>query len=218
MSTFMRCGCLFWITVSALASVPSNGAGIATTITGPNGMPLEDAVVYATPVNAGASMPAPRNAEIDQRNKTFVPVVSVVQTGTSVSFPNSDNIRHQVYSFSPAKIFNIKLYSGRPSEPVVFDKPGVVVLGCNIHDRMVAWVVVVDTPWFSRTDAEGHALIRDLPAGEYVLSSWHPGLRGDPVTHRVQLVADERHEEALQLEVTLLPQAGHAGHEGGASP
>ena len=191
---------------------------ISVTITGADGMPLQDAAVYAVPVNGATDLRAPRKAEIDQRNKTFVPAVSVIQTGAAVSFPNSDNIRHQVYSFSPAKVFNIKLYSGRPAEPVVFDKPGIVVLGCNIHDRMAAWVVVVETPWFASTDARGTATLDGLPGGDYVLHYWHPGLQGEPLTRAVQLGPEAQHEETLQIDAAGLPQAGHGGHGGLISP
>ncbi len=85
-----------------------------------------------------------------------MPRVTVVRTGTAVTFPNSDHIRHQVYSFSHAKIFTLKLYAGSPQHAVVFDQPGLVVLGCNIHDRMVAFVGVVDSPYFAKTDGFGH--------------------------------------------------------------
>ena len=98
-----------------------------------------------------------------------------VRTGTSVSFPNSDDIRHQVYSFSPAKRFELRLYQGTPSEPVLFDKPGLVVLGCNIHDWMLGYIYVTDDPWFAVSDEHGRAAIADLPAGRYAVTLWHPG-------------------------------------------
>ncbi len=132
-----------------------------------------DAVVYAMPVNGRIPVRAPGAAIIDQVNKQFAPLVSVMQTGTSVSFPNKDNIRHQVYSFSPAKSFDLKLYSGVPSQPVVFDKPGLVVMGCNIHDQMVAYVQVVDTPWSAKSGSDGMARIDALPPGDYLLYAWH---------------------------------------------
>ncbi len=134
---------------------------------------LPDAVVYAVPVNGKAPARQPLGAIIDQVNRQFTPLVSVIQVGTAVSFPNKDNIRHQVYSFSPAKTFELKLYSGVPSQPVTFDKPGLVVMGCNIHDRMLAYVQVVDTPWFAKTGADGAARIEGLPAGDYQVHVWH---------------------------------------------
>jgi len=97
----------------------------------------------------------------------------VVRTGTAITFPNSDHIRHQVYSFSQAKTFTLKLYSGSPKTPVIFDKPGMVVLGCNIHDNMVAFIGVVDSPYFAKTTDTGSATL-NLPAGRYRLRVWHP--------------------------------------------
>jgi hypothetical protein len=106
----------------------------------------------------------------------FQPRVTVITTGTRALFPNFDTVRHHVYSFSPIKTFELKLYTGVPGTPVVFDKPGVAVLGCNIHDTMAAWVVVADTPWFARTPADGHVRIDAVPPGSYKLRLWHPGL------------------------------------------
>jgi len=99
----------------------------------------------------------------------------VIQTGTAVNFPNFDTVRHHVYSFSAIKTFEIKLYAGTPTAPVVFDKPGVAALGCNIHDRMSSFIVVVDTPLFGRSDAKGLVQI-DVPAGEHQLRAWHGGM------------------------------------------
>ena len=141
------------------------------------GAPASDAVAYAV----GAASAAPKNhAVIDQRDKKFIPYVTAVQVGTAVSFPNSDNIRHHVYSFSPAKKFELPLYSGVPAEPVVFDKVGFVTLGCNIHDWMIAYVAVLPTPYFQVTRQDGHAVLKDLPAGQYTVQVWHPALKGQP--------------------------------------
>jgi plastocyanin len=140
------------------------------------GAAVADAVLYATPVSGNApAASAPLRALIDQVNKEFIPRVSVVQTGTEVNFPNSDNIRHSIYSFSPAKVFTTKLYAGRGAAPVLFDNAGVVVLGCNIHDKMVAWVYVVDTPWFAKSGADGSATLRGLPPGDYRVTAAAPG-------------------------------------------
>jgi plastocyanin len=142
------------------------------------GRPVSDAVAYAA---AGATSAAPRKqAVIDQRDKQFVPYVTAVQVGTAVTFPNSDNIRHHVYSFSPAKKFELPLYSGVPAEPVVFDKVGFVTLGCNIHDWMIAYVAVLPTPHFQVTRQDGRAVLKDLPAGQYTVQVWHPALKGQP--------------------------------------
>jgi hypothetical protein len=108
----------------------------------------------------------------------------LLQTGTVASFPNRDPILHHVYSFSPPKTFEIKLYTGKSPSSVTFDKPGIVTLGCNIHDWMIAYVLVVSTPWFGKTDAAGIVKLRDLPGGSYAVHAWHPQQRASagPVT------------------------------------
>ena len=110
-------------------------------------------------------------------------MVTVVTVGTAVAFPNRDTVRHHVYSFSPAKRFELKLYVGTPAAPVVFDQPGIAVLGCNIHDNMVGWVVVVETPYHALAPATGVAKLPDVPPGRYRLRVWHAGLPpGTPAT------------------------------------
>jgi len=142
------------------------------------GGPVSDAVVYAS---AGATgSPSKKRTVIDQRDKQFVPYVTALQVGTPVLFPNSDNIRHHVYSFSPAKKFELPLYSGVPAQPVVFDKVGFVTLGCNIHDWMIAYVAVLSTPFFQVTGNDGRAVLKDLPPGHYTVETWHPALKGQP--------------------------------------
>jgi plastocyanin len=143
------------------------------------GRSVTDAVLFAVPSGAPttdstAAVTPPARALIDQVDKEFVPRVNIVRAGTEVFFPNSDNIRHSIYSFSPAKIFTTKLYSGREASPVQFDKTGIVVLGCNIHDKMVAWVYVVDTPWFAKSGADGSATLKGLPAGDYRVTAAAP--------------------------------------------
>ena len=143
------------------------------------GGPVSDAVVYAAAAGAASAAPKKR-AVVDQRDKQFVPYVTAVQVGTAVIFPNSDNIRHHVYSFSPAKKFELPLYSGVPAEPVVFDKVGFITLGCNIHDWMIAYVAVLPTPYFQVTRQDGRAVLKDLPTGQYMVQVWHPALKGQP--------------------------------------
>jgi len=133
-------------------------------------------VVVAVQVNGQAAQASPQTtAQMTQRARQFEPHVLVVQTGTAVSFPNFDTVRHHVYSFSAAKTFDIKLYAGTPAHPVVFDSAGVATLGCNIHDRMSAHVVVVDTPLFAKSDAAGTVTF-DVPVGQHVLLFWHARL------------------------------------------
>lgn len=163
-----------------------------------SGGPVADAVVYA--VAPGMQESRAARAAIEQVDREFVPHVSVIQAGTTVSFPNRDPILHHVYSFSPAKPFEIKLYTGKSPVEVLFDKPGVVALGCNIHDWMIGYVVVVPTAHFAKTDASGIARLRDVPGGAYELRAWHPQQRGalpplslaleEAVAARAQFVAD----------------------------
>lgn len=149
----------------------AQASSLAVMVQDAGGKPLADTVVYAE--QDGMSLPRPvRAASIEQRGLKFLPLVSVVQSGATVSFPNNDKVRHHIYSFSPAKKFDQKLYSGVAASSQVFDKAGTIVLGCNIHDRMIAYVKVVDTPYFARTDGDGVARI-ELPAGKYKLSAWH---------------------------------------------
>ncbi|MEB0141183.1 MULTISPECIES: methylamine utilization protein [unclassified Undibacterium] len=137
-----------------------------------SGHPVEDAVVYAEPSQSlGNNKPAA--AEVEQKERKFMPLVTVVQTGAMVSFPNNDTVKHHAYSFSPAKSFELKLYSGRPSTPLLFDKAGTVIVGCNIHDQMVAYIHVVNTPYFAKTDSKGVASLPTLPAGKYTLKTWY---------------------------------------------
>jgi plastocyanin len=188
-------------TGAAIARAP----GVDAVVTDQAGKPVVDAVVTLTPV--GGSPPAlrPAPAVMDQVNKEFVPAVLPVVVGTPVSFPNRDNIRHHVYSFSPAKKFELPLYIGTPSAPVVFDKPGPVALGCNIHDWMVAYVYVVTTPHFAKTTADGHAHVEGLPAGPYEARVWHPRLRGEAVVKPITLTEDE--EGRVTFSLTLRPDA-----------
>ncbi|MBW8845949.1 MAG: methylamine utilization protein [Burkholderiales bacterium] len=157
----------------ALSALTAFAVPVTVQVRNAAGQPLAGAVV-AVEVKGRPARTTTAKAEMGQRDRQFTPQVLVVQTGTAVNFPNFDTVRHHVYSFSPIKVIDIKLYSGTPAEPVVFDKPGVAALGCNIHDRMSAHVVVVDTPTFARTDASGEATF-DLPPGEHAVKAWHSG-------------------------------------------
>jgi plastocyanin len=157
-------------------AVSGSGAwaySVSVKVTDSTGKAVPDAVVYAEAAGGQTLSKLLKPAEIEQKNQTFLPLVTVVQTGASISFPNHDRVRHQVYSFSPAKVFELKLYSGVTAAPVLFDKTGTVVVGCNIHDHMVAYVQVVNTPYFAKTDAAGGARLENLPDGKYVLKTWY---------------------------------------------
>jgi plastocyanin len=189
-----------------LLATTARGEPLRASVVDQTGAPVADAVVYATPAvgsikDVKASAPKRPTAVIDQIKRRFVPLVSVVQTGTAVSFPNRDNIEHDVYSFSPAKRFELHLYHGVPAGPVVFDKPGLVVMGCNIHDQMIAYLLVVDTPWFAKTDSHGQASIENVPSGGYRLTVWHYRMAApEPLPSRdVSAGAAERAAFTLQL-------------------
>jgi len=160
-----------------LAGAPLANAGeLEVQVLDAAGRALADAVVFLESPAAQAAVRPAGLVEIAQVEQRFDPAVTVVPVGTAVNFPNRDKVRHHVYSFSPAKRFEIKLYVGTPASPVVFDRAGIAVLGCNIHDRMAAWVVIVPTPWYGKTDAAGSVRWADLPAGSYRLRAWHASL------------------------------------------
>ena len=165
------------------------------------GKAVADAVILAVPADPRNALHAhpPVNA-VDQVDKQFVPYVKAIFVGSTVRFPNSDNIRHQVYSFSPAKKFELPLYAGTNAPPVTFDKPGVVVLGCNIHDWMIGYVYVSETPFYAITGALGTATLSDMPPGEYTVRIWHPSMdRAEETTSRHVILAAEPASEEWQL-------------------
>jgi plastocyanin len=167
------CPCPFALSLAMLAAhLGASAATLNVQVADAAGKPLQDAAVYAEAV-APASVVRAKGAEIEQKSRKFMPIMTVVQTGSEISFPNNDTVRHHVYSFSPTKPFELKLYSGTPGTPILFDKPGTVVIGCNIHDQMVAYIQVVNTPHFGKTDQAGKVSIADLAPGKYRLKAWH---------------------------------------------
>lgn len=167
---------LVFIAAIGLGGLPANASSVSVRVSDRGGKPLADAVVMLVPVSQHLPVRPLSSVEIAQARRQFNPRVTVVTVGTAIAFPNHDTVRHHVYSFSPVKSFELKLYAGVPAAPIVFDKPGVAVLGCNIHDEMVAWVVVVDTPLYARSSAGGKALVEGVPPGSYELRVWHPDL------------------------------------------
>lgn len=159
------------------ASSPSVGASLTVTAQLPDGQPLARAVI--TVLSPGLPPRPPARAVVDQINQTFVPDILVIPAGSMVEFPNSDTVAHQVYSFSPAKRFQLPLYSGNAYPPLRFEKPGLVVLGCNIHDAMIAHLVVTDAPLFGLTDESGQWNAAQLPPGTYAVRLWHPRVRDE---------------------------------------
>lgn len=167
----------------------AQAATLQVNVTDDAGKPLPGAVVFLESREAARAVRPLEGMEIAQQNRSFVPGVRVVTRGTSVTFPNRDTVRHHVYSFSPAKKFELKLYIGTPANPVLFDQPGVVVLGCNIHDDMVGWVLVLDTPFFGQSADNGRVVLADVPEGSYRLRVWHSHLPvGTPPSDQAQVL------------------------------
>jgi plastocyanin len=157
-----------------MLAAPVPAASLVVNVLKRDGKPLAGAVVTAEPESTAAT-PAPAvNAIMDQVNLAFVPDVLVIPAHSTVQFPNSDAVSHQVYSFSSARRFQLPLYRGKPYPPVQFDQPGVITLGCNIHDNMLAYIVVTAAPHFGRADSRGSWTAADLPAGRYRVRIWHP--------------------------------------------
>jgi plastocyanin len=207
--------------IAALASAAAHAdSEIVASVVDAAGKPVADAVVVAVPVDGAMKLPPRHDAVIDQVDKEFTPKVSAILVGTPVLFPNHDNVRHQVYSFSKAKRFELPLYAGVPAQPVVFDAPGVVVLGCNIHDWMIAYVYVSESPYFAKTGADGKATIAALAARAYVVRVWHAQMDGteDATRKSVDLAREPRVEVAWKLDlkpethVRRSPVGEHAGH------
>jgi plastocyanin len=154
------------------------GATLTVTVLMPDGHPLSGVIVTAHPSAGPAHAAVPLAAVMDQVDRAFAPDLLVIPVGSSVAFPNSDSVSHQIYSFSPAKRFQLPIYRGKPYPPVVFDQPGLVTLGCNIHDEMLAYVVVTDAPLYGPTNKTG-SWSAETPVGAYRISIWHPRIRDE---------------------------------------
>jgi len=161
----------FIITLSLLSSFLSRANSLQISVVDDKQKPIEFAVVY---IKETLPKVSDNSVVIDQVDKEFIPYVTVVQRGSAINFPNNDEIRHQVYSFSKTKQFELPLYSGNPSSPVVFDKNGVVAMACNIHDWMKAYIYVVDTNKFTISNKAGQAELTNLAKGQYEVVVWHP--------------------------------------------
>jgi plastocyanin len=197
----VRCASATCITFALLAAVlPSAAAEISVTVVDRDGRGIEDAVVTASPA-AGKAVSAAKPAVMDQRDRAFVPRVLVVSVGSRVEFPNNDSVSHQVYSFSPAKRFQLALYKGETHPPVTFDQPGLVVLGCNIHDSMVGYIYVTPAPYFGTTDASGTVKLKDLPKDDYQIVVWSPYIADPPasLSRSARVEADGAASERIQL-------------------
>ena len=168
------------------------------------GKPVRDAVVMVRPVaglKPGTPMKVSWPMMMAQQNIQFAPYVLIVPLGSNVSFPNKDKVRHHVYSFSTPKRFELKLYGKDESRSITFDKPGVVSLGCNIHDTMIAFIYVTDTPYAAKSGADGVAVVQDAPAGASTLLVWHPDLKARVAISRALSVAGAAQRTSVALDL-----------------
>jgi plastocyanin len=201
----------------ALGSFAALAGDLSVTIVDTAGRGVPDAVVTVAPEEkSAATARAAVTVVMDQIQLAFVPRVLVVAVGTTVEFPNNDSVSHQVYSFSPAKKFQLPLYKGQLHPPVVFDHEGLVVLGCNIHDQMVGYIYVTPAPYFGKTDASGVLRVPDLKAGNYRLTLWSPLIADAASTleRAVHVDAGEARAERIQLKQSLRPRPEPRPHRG----
>lgn len=205
-----------WILLT-LVMMPcfASAIDLKLSIVAPDALAVEDAVVELLPLNADAAVSSSGQKEMSQQDRTFIPFVLTVPKGTRVNFPNLDRTRHHVYSFSEPKPFELKLYVGTPQEPVLFDKPGIVALGCNIHDYMQAFIYVSDSSHARVTDSEGQASFTGLPAGNYRLRVWHPWQNGELLETALTLPAENRVlKYQIDIDRQQKPSAPPAGFGG----
>jgi plastocyanin len=209
----MSATCRWLAAVSAMAAVSAGPArlvaagAVLAVVRDQRDQPVADAVVSAVPQGRAAARPPARGREVvDQIDLEFVPPVKPILVGSPVYFPNKDNVRHHVYSFSPAKRFELPLYAGTPADPVVFDRPGIVTIGCNIHDWMIGYIYVAETPYLAATDAAGRARLDDLPPGRYTVRVWHPRMEAaeDATSRPVSLERAGAHDLAWRLQLKPL--------------
>lgn len=194
----------------ALAAPMAWAAELTVVVHDVQGRPARNLVVVATPKSPLESPPRLATAvEMDQVDRQFSPYVLAIQTGTPVLFVNNDSVAHQVYSFSPPKRFELALYHGQPREPVVFERRGIVTVGCNIHDNMVGYLYVTDAPWFGTTGQDGVWRAGDLPTGEYELQVWTPLLPPHEATMtRHVVLTDASARASFKLKRALRPEPG----------
>jgi plastocyanin len=187
-----------------LAAHAAWAADLEATVKDEGGHAVAEAVLVAVPEVAPPKPARAKLEQVEQIDQEFVPRVKPVLVGSAVSFPNRDSVRHHVYSFSPPKRFDLPLYVGTPANPVVFDQPGVVTIGCNIHDWMVGYIYVSESPYFATTDAKGTAKLAGLPPGAYTVRIWHPQLAvPEQSTRRRVELSDAAH---LDWQLALKPE------------
>ena len=184
-----------------LLAAPLRAGEIVAVVEDSAGKPVEDAVVFVYEA-PGPFAPPAAAAVMDQVEKEFRPRVLPVLAGTKVRFPNKDQVHHHIYSFSKAKKFDLPLYKGEDADPVLMDKAGIVALGCNIHDWMRGYVLVLDTPYYAMTGADGRATLTGVPEGRWKVAAWSERLKGS-VDATLKTVAVDKAPARAQFRLSL---------------
>lgn len=207
--------CFLFFALLSIAMPDAGAATISGRVAGPDGKGIAQAIVFvqspAPAETAGAGTPA--SAEMNQIGKSFVPHVLPLAAGTLVRFPNYDQIHHHVYSFSRVKTFELPLYRGETAKPVLFDRPGVVKLGCNIHDWMSGIILVLPTRHFAMTDADGRYALTGLGSGTYTVTAWHEQgeKRTEDLAQSLQVAGKDA---TANFELTLADRRDRPGRRG----
>ncbi len=217
----MRSNVIRWLlSWSLLTSFGFSAGSLQVASRDQDANPVADLIVWLTPLDAPLP-PLPLagslTATVEQKNEEFAPYTIAVRTGTQVEFPNLDDVQHHVYSLSRPAKFDIPLYGGDKTESVVMDQAGLVPVGCNIHDWMLSYIMVVDSPWFGQAKADGLLTLTEMPAGRYKLEAWHPRLRK---THEQEVIITDGDPTAITLDLRLradrrirrAPTAGGKGY------
>ena len=195
------------VLLAALLAPCARAADLQVTLHDAKGRPVRDAVVTYYPDGGAGPVRIEGPYRMAQQNLQFDPFVLVAPVGATVAFPNRDAVRHQVYSFSPAHPFELKLYGRDETRTIRFDRVGVIALGCNIHDSMVGFIKVVDTPFAAKSDAQGVAVVRGVPAGAGSMKIWHPYLkaRGNELDAQVVMPQGGELKRAETIDVRSPP-------------
>jgi len=197
---------LLSILVALFSAAPAAAGDLLVQVRTASGAAVPNAVVTLYPGGRPSPLAQERGTyQIAQRDLQFSPFVLVVPVGADVSFPNFDNVRHHVYSFSPVRRFELRLYAREQARNVHFDRPGIVPLGCNIHDSMIAFIDVVDTGFAARTDGAGQARFTAIPGSQVLVRIWHPYLRAPGNQLEMQVAVPDHGTVSQAVPVNLRP-------------
>ena len=167
-----------------------------------DGTAVQDVVISVSEKGQDSTMAATNaRATMLQQGQQFRPFIFPIQVGTTVEFPNRDPFRHHVYFFAKAKTFELKLYDSSEAETMIFDREGIIPLGCNIHDNVLSYVYVIGTPHFAQTDDSGKSALEDLPAGECTVESWHPNQKSSLATTDITVTADSNSQINFEMDL-----------------